>query len=534
MPHLKLKLVSGAVADQKTSCSFTEFGGSIGRAEDCDWTLLDLDRFVSKKHLLISFKNSQFVLTDVSSNGVIINNAAEPLGRDNEYTLQPSDNITVGQFAIQVDELNTQAEAPSPISSAPNDNDLLGLVMGPTETNAEPVADDFFNPLASAEATPPPTNEQGLGLNELISGLPSTPESHNKVPTSNPTASFDEQANEQSPFITDALNPPSDSNPIVSDGLIPDDWELTDIAPPTEDYKSFGKPLEPIQPEQPNLASPDPAPLAQDPFKPETPVGFSTPLTQASEETVPSTEIPSTFNQAPIEPIAAPISVPVAEPAPNVVKAEPTTVPQSSPSPQYSGDEADPFFNALYEKLGLPKEYLAGIDKDAFADDIVTVLLSTTRGLMALLSSRTAFKQESRLSSTLIQPKSNNPIKFSIDPVDTLEMLLLKKKKGYMSTEASYDEAMEDIQLHQMAFMSGLQATLEGVLKELDPDNIEQQVNKKGKTLMRLNANSQCWQLYKEKQQTLSKTVSENLNEVLGSYFSDAYQAQINSFKNGN
>ena len=110
MPHLKLKLVSSAVAEQKTSCSFTEFGGSIGRAEECDWTLLDIDRFVSKKHLLISFKQNQFVLTDVSSNGVIINNASDPLGRDNDYTLQPSDKITVGQFVIQVDELNTNIE----------------------------------------------------------------------------------------------------------------------------------------------------------------------------------------------------------------------------------------------------------------------------------------------------------------------------------------------------------------------------------------------------------------------------------------
>ncbi len=49
---------------------------------------------------------------------------------------------------------------------------------------------------------------------------------------------------------------------------------------------------------------------------------------------------------------------------------------------------------------------------------------------------------------------------------------------------------------------------------------------------MGLNANSQCWQLYKEKQNTLAKSVTENLNEILGSYFSDAYQAQINSFKN--
>jgi len=190
------------------------------------------------------------------------------------------------------------------------------------------------------------------------------------------------------------------------------------------------------------------------------------------------------------------------------------------------------FFNSLYNKLGLPKEYISSLDPETFADDIVTILLSTTKGLMSLLNSRTAFKQESRLSLTSVQPRSNNPIKFSIDPVDTLEMLLLKKKKGYMSAKDSYEEAINDIQLHQMAFLSGLQATLVGVMGQLDPESIEKQINENSRSFMGLNSSSKCWQLYKDKQQAMEKTVTENLNEVLSNYFSEAYQAQINSFKN--
>jgi predicted component of type VI protein secretion system len=116
--------------------------------------------------------------------------------------------------------------------------------------------------------------------------------------------------------------------------------------------------------------------------------------------------------------------------------------------------------------------------------------------------------------------------------VDTLEMLLVKKKKGYMTTGDAYDEALKDIQLHQMAFMAGLQGTLVGLMAELAPETIEKQVNEKSKRFMGLNSNSQCWQVYKEKQQTLATSVTENLNEILGSYFSEAYQSQINSFKN--
>ena len=102
-----------------------------------------------------------------------------------------------------------------------------------------------------------------------------------------------------------------------------------------------------------------------------------------------------------------------------------------------------------------------------------------------------------------------------------------------MSAKDSYDEAVDDIQLHQMAFISGLQATLVGVLGQLDPKSIEEHVNENSRSFMGLNSNAKCWELYKEKQQVMVKSVTENLNEVLSNYFSEAYQAQINSFKNG-
>ena len=47
-----------------------------------------------------------------------------------------------------------------------------------------------------------------------------------------------------------------------------------------------------------------------------------------------------------------------------------------------------------------------------------------------------------------------------------------------------------------------------------------------------LNSNSQCWKIYKEKQPLLAKSVKENLNEVLGTYFSDSYQSHIDRYKN--
>jgi len=541
MPHLKLKIVSGSEAGQNDNCSFTQLGGSIGRAEDCDWTLLDSDRFISKKHLSISFRDQQFILTDLSSNGVVINNASAPLGRGNEYVLQISDILVIGKHSVQVEEINLQYT--ENIAAQPNDNqtggDLLGLVMGaeaaaPLEANQQSIF---------TLSTPPNFNDNAslsgdLGLEELLSEpLKSAAASTPQIPSNQ----FNLGAQANSPFSN-----VSDNVVKVGDGVIPDDWEMFDVADftPANDTQLPAPQQEITNPFGEKSVTPN--------FEPTTPVAIEPKWSPAES----SKDLLSQGAQvsAPVPaPIPAPVSapVPVAAPMPLAevaeTKNEPHVTPpqvKTTPQPQHNQAPAgkavegiaaggeDAFFNVLYEKLGLPKEFMSTVDKETFAEDIATVMLSTTKGVMSLLASRTAFKQESRLSATLIQPRSNNPIKFSIDPEDTLEMLLVKKKKGYMSTGDAYDEALRDIQLHQMAFMSGLQGTLVGLLAELAPETIEKQVNEKSKRFMGLNANSQCWQLYKEKQNTLAKSVNENLNEILGSYFSDAYQSQINSFKN--
>ncbi|GAC21716.1 type VI secretion system-associated FHA domain protein TagH [Paraglaciecola arctica] len=518
MPYLKLKIVSGSETGQNDNVSFSHLGGSIGRSEDCDWTLIDSDRFVSKKHLVITFRNQQFILTDVSSNGVIINNAREPLGRGNEHIFQATDTLIIGKHVVKVEDIKLDVEDANanPFQTQHDDGDLFSLIMGgdstpepmqePQTPQKIPDTSDLFKDVEQ---------DSGLGLGEILS----TPI---KSPAANEFTDFNEQSNpfninpqpttpQSASFESHDINTNVKSDEI----LIPDDWEMFDSISTTGNLES--------------------------------PIEINTPETHVATEEHIETHQQNNIPAAAIHQSAREL---LPENNPAIIDEEPVVKPQLQPqqtNPQTSDNinkkvtneeisntTNDDFFTTLYEKLGLSKEFKATINQEVFAEDIATILLSTTQGLMSLLASRTAFKQESRMSATLIQPKSNNPIKFSIDPVDTLEMLLVKKKKGYMSVENSYDEAMEDIQLHQMAFMSGLQGTLDGVLGQLAPEDIEKEVNKKSQMFKGLNSNSQCWKIYKEKQPLLAKRVKENLNEVLGTYFSDSYQSHINRYKNEN
>lgn len=528
MPYLKLKIVSGSEMGQNDHYSFTHLGGSIGRSEECDWTLLDSDRFVSKKHLVISYRNQQFVLTDVSSNGVIINSAGSPLGRGNEHILQTTDTLIVGKHVVQVDDMSFDVEEANSLQSHDSDGDLLGLVMGAssiTDPIQEPIQEPLthFIPPETPNLFKEPEPESGLGLGDILSA-PSKSATASDFSQSNEHSNpFNISAQPSSPFSATSENKANNISVKSDDSLIPDDWELFDTAPSAD---TFEQPIETKITVTP--------PVAETSFDKNQ---HDNTLVQSELHQSPAEFLPG--NNPPLfveEPLQAEQNVPQAaketQPMVKPIHQEADITHQSASAEAIANTTNDDFFTALYEKLGLSKEFKGSINREAFADDIATILLSTTQGLMSLLASRTAFKQESRLSSTLIQPRSNNPIKFSIDPVDTLEMLLVKKKKGYMSVSDSYDEAVEDIQLHQMAFMSGLQGTLNGVLAQLAPEEIEKQVNKKSSRFMGLNSNSQCWQIYQEKQPLLAKSVKENLNEVLGTYFSEAYQSQINSFKN--
>lgn len=547
MPYLQLKLVSKSSVDQNSSCRFTHQGGSIGRSNDCDWTLIDTDRYISNKHLAISFQNQHFVLTDVSSNGVFINNAAVPLGKNNTHILKRSDRIDIGKFSIQVEQMENDDNTDhlSDSSSADADSGLLGLIMGGDSTASNSDSSEKLLEIPeNAQYSAKPPSDNGLGLNDILSSSVN-PELKNNSNSNESSYLSDAASKKQAAFVpphSPYKSPEPAQHYVANDTSIPEDWELSGIMPAITDYQT---PKENIIVEE-TVSPPLPETEAQPSFASqhvEIPIESFVPESKNQEEIIED-----------LTPVVAevPVITPITDtelpnkPASNQIISEDTTNSNISNADNTLDkkhhsisakdntlkNNDDIFLSTLYNKLGLPKEYLSSVDPDTFADDIVTILLSTTKGLMSLLNSRTVFKQESRLSLTSVQPRSNNPIKFSIDPVDTLEMLLLKKKKGYMSAKDAYDEAVNDIQLHQMAFLSGLQATLIGVLGQLDPDSIENQVNENGRSFMGLNSSTKCWQLYKEKQQITVNSITENLNEVLSNHFSEAYQAQINSFKN--
>jgi len=105
---LEVKQIAGNVPAQAMTVRFDKQGGSIGRRSDNDWVLPDSERIISGRHALIGYNDGRFFITDLSSNGVFINHAESPLGRDSQVPLQQGDTLTIGEYEIGV-RLNEQA-----------------------------------------------------------------------------------------------------------------------------------------------------------------------------------------------------------------------------------------------------------------------------------------------------------------------------------------------------------------------------------------------------------------------------------------
>ena len=530
MASLQLTLITGNPLNQDYTFNFSTYGGSIGRSSDCDWTLDDTERYISKKHILISFIENTFVLTDVSSNGVFINNCQTPIGKGNTCKLALDDQITLGKFGIKVTQLELQSPASttsadwstnspsimpaeqSNIESG-HDNSLLDLVSNTDSSNAvtnasTPVPESLglFDILSDNLQTPPEQQFNYKSTNEPeTSSIPSTDEL--LKPTLSSIHSLNNNQIDNKPIHTNSLN----QNPPT--GTIPDDWDLDDLLvnEPNNNISSA------------STASVKPAPLAPTPKH-----IFQEPSTDLPEEQ----EVDAALINTKL-PHSNTVKEDHIKQTDNVnVQIKTNAVEQLEKTAPIQETTHDTFFQLLYEKLGLPKESINSVDQSQFATDLANILTTSTQGIMALLAGRSVFKQESRLEMTMIKPQSNNPIKFSLDPSDTLEMLLVKKKTGYMSAQDAYAEALHDAQLHQTAFLSGLQATLGGLLDELSPSVLEQEINKKDTGFLGLKVGSQKWQTFVEKQEALHKQVSENLNDILSRHFSAAYEKHINDANN--
>lgn len=178
---------------------FLRAGGSLGRAEDCDWVIPDLQRHLSNRHARVSYRDGRYFLTDTSSNGIRLKDSGAHLPKGEAHPIENGTVFCMGSFDIQARLVATQdipledIGRPTPAGSIIPDDSFLELDPLASLDQEEEADRDDLHGLRQAPAEPlrqphdhAPIERDSLPLPELVPPTepPAAPVAAAEVPSS--------------------------------------------------------------------------------------------------------------------------------------------------------------------------------------------------------------------------------------------------------------------------------------------------------------------------------------------------------------
>ncbi|HVJ51639.1 MAG TPA: type VI secretion system-associated FHA domain protein TagH [Aliidongia sp.] len=472
---------------------------SVGRGAENDLVLPDPGRVLSKRHCLLSFDGSGYVVTDVSTNGVYMNHGPDRLPRDVPTPLRKDDYLQLGDFGLVVLEASVPSGGARP-EHVDDLDDLFGAAPAPKPSPAaspDPF-DDLFEDRPPAPAPLPKVSPFGSPID--------------------PGGPLDlgfggRGASDDSMFG----GPPGNAPPLAATGgLIPEDDDLFGPPPVRNNWKG-GSRADHAPSEMGFFAAPKVSTeVIPDDWDPVADLGLPA---APSARLAPA---PAPISPPPISP--PPMASPFAEaprPAPSPpASAAPTPIPVPG-----SGNALKAFLAAA----GLEDQPL----DEARAVKMMAMLGRTVRllveGMTEILAARASTKQEFRIERTMIGKLDNNPLKFSATTDEAMRVLLLQSVPGFLSAEQAFDQALNDIKSHQLAVLAGMQTALTTVIARFDPAQLEKRIEKSSliEGVLPGARKARYWDLFRKLYGEIARELEDDLQSLFGAEFAAAYRSQI-------
>ena len=188
----------------------------------------------------------------------------------------------------------------------------------------------------------------------------------------------------------------------------------------------------------------------------------------------------------------------------------------------------------FFEGVGLPPRSCSG---DAEAEQYLRQCGAITRaaidGVMALLVARAEAKKEFRAEDrTMVASRDNNPLKLMADPQEAIDFLFDPKERsgGFLTPVQAVSDAFDDMRAHEAALIAGMRAAILGAVARFDPKKLEGELEKSSGGLG-LNRKAKLWELFGAYQQKLARDANDDFNKVFGRDFLSAYMAQVKQLK---
>ncbi len=188
-----------------------------------------------------------------------------------------------------------------------------------------------------------------------------------------------------------------------------------------------------------------------------------------------------------------------------------------------------PALQAFFRGAGLPARNLDTEQTERFLHQVGALLREMVAGLTESLHVRAEQKNTLRLSHTTIQPRSNNPLKFSADVEEALLNLLFQPGLSYAAPVDAVSEAFDDIGAHQRALLAAVHEAFRDYVESLDPEELQQRFDQGMKRPGLLSAANKVkyWELYGEFYQAFSQHQPGSLPQRFGDELARAYEEQV-------
>ncbi|ROS00034.1 FHA domain protein [Sinobacterium caligoides] len=530
--------------------TFTSEGGCFGRSTENDWMLPDLDRVVSSTHARIEWKDNNFKIIDVSTNGTYINDAKEPIGSQNSRVLNKGDILLIGDYRLSVDIINTNPALPSGLESV----DFLDQTDKTQFSNATPIernnADDDFDSWLS-----PPRNEESQQITPALSEQDSWgTSSAETTPLASNNLQSITQHNQNNPFATPASIPAfSNNDPIgstlgLSSGQLgsgansmtassamnsDDDWwnsEQEHCDPMSQSIQvpahqpppSHGLATQNNSLQETNNISPDNLPKApvNQAIPPQAATTTQNTAFQTAQFEQPFITQPHTTasNQIP--------SAPLGHVPQSLTRRDATQTPTSPAEDHTKANSANQQIAKDFGLSTLNEQQL-----ESLSPELALIVKETLNRLIDLLRARSSIKNELRVDRTMIETNNNNPLKFSASADDALSVMFNGQNSTFMSPHHAISDGFDDISDHQVAVMSGMKAAYEAMLEQLSPEKMQAIGEQQIKSGLLSNKKAQLWDLYQNRFQTLRADNEQCYKLLFGDFFSSAYEKQLADLK---
>lgn len=183
-------------------------------------------------------------------------------------------------------------------------------------------------------------------------------------------------------------------------------------------------------------------------------------------------------------------AAPAPPPTPSI--AAPTPAPPAAPPAA-----AAPSLDAFFRGAGLHPQRLDGKQAEQVLHCLGQIMREVVLGISENLHVRAEHKNVLRLPTTIIQPQSNNPLKFSASVEEALHYLLFRDSSEYLSAVDAVREAFGDTKQHQQLLLSAMRTAVVDYVAQLDPETLENKIGRGGMLLGAANK-LKYWDLYKD------------------------------------